>query len=750
MADTNPALETTQRETIPLLTKIRDELMIANGKGDLVIEMRKLQEKQDELKALQKERAETQQAAEDELNELVEQNYLKAVDQDSTFGKMLNFLKLGYQDDVTGNKIVMRSNTLLGKLVGIAEWGKENTLRAQKAMKSLQEGGTKMMNDLASKTGKFATDILKLLLTGGILFGLYKLLEWLSEQDPMELYNMAVAAFDNFNKEYGGFINGITRLAASVAIWKTAEFLGGVGKGALWALWSSIKTLFAAGGKFATLAAAVTGWAGSALFGEEGALRKTWGAVKKVFGAAGLFFDLFQIVGKWATSVIFDIAKAPIVLIWNELTRIFGVEGNIGKLFTNVVDKFKDFTGFGPEGAFQKMWKGITGFFGVGGKIATSPGFLLTAEEMVDLKKIGLDEAGPFKTLFKNIKAFFGPGGKIATGFGLISDAEDFVGDQSDISKLFKFMKKIFGGETGKIAVGFNKIKDLIPDFTGEKGIVTKVFNFIDGIFGETSKFSTLSTQLGEWFAKFKNFFSFSDEAGKGGAISKLFGFIGGIADTIGGTVKAIADSAVFKGIKKVFGVAANVASKAAVWIGRIFAPIGWIMGFVEAVTGFWSGFQKKGEGDSRSLGERLMDGLAGAIDGLVQFLFVDTLILFQDILNFAVRKLNSLLNPKPGSLLADAFDLLDIGPIKFEEFTFGDDASKATKSFINQTIGSGKLDDEGNLLSTLDERVPAGTQSGAQVNVASQVTSNTEKVTNNQQKPTRDKIASQAGDPVV
>ena len=51
MADTNPALETTQRETIPLLTKIRDELMIANGKGDLVIEMRELQKKQDELKS---------------------------------------------------------------------------------------------------------------------------------------------------------------------------------------------------------------------------------------------------------------------------------------------------------------------------------------------------------------------------------------------------------------------------------------------------------------------------------------------------------------------------------------------------------------------------------------------------------------------------------------------------------------------------------------------------------------------------
>ena len=31
MADTNPALETTQRETIPLLTKIRDGLMIATS-----------------------------------------------------------------------------------------------------------------------------------------------------------------------------------------------------------------------------------------------------------------------------------------------------------------------------------------------------------------------------------------------------------------------------------------------------------------------------------------------------------------------------------------------------------------------------------------------------------------------------------------------------------------------------------------------------------------------------------------------
>ena len=777
MADTNPALEATQRETIPLLTRIRDELMIANGKGDLVIEMRELQKKQDELKSLQEKRAQEEQAEQDELNELIEQNYLKSVESDSTLGKMLNFLRLGYQDDVTGNKIVMRSNTLLGKLVGLSEWSKENTERMQKAMKSLMiDKPSAMMKGLADKTGKFATDILKLLLTGGILFGLYKLLEWLSKQNPMELYNMAVEAFNNFNEEYGGFVRGIKALAASVAIWKGAEFLAGAGKGSLWLLWNSIKTIFGAGGKFATLAAAAVGWSGNLLFGEEGALRKTWRAIKKIFGAAGLFFDLLQIVGKWSTSVIFDLAKAPIVLVWNGIKAVFGIngtigqlltqvvdkfpefkgfgpdgafrrmwngittffgpEGKVGKLVTEIIDKFPEFKGFGPDGSFQKMWKGITGFFGMGGKIATSPGFLLTAEEMVDLKKIGLDEAGPFKTLFKNIKAFFGPEGKIAKGFGLIADAEDFVGDQSDVAKLFKFMKNIFGAE-GKIATGFGKIKNLIPDFTGEKGIVTKVFNFIDGIFGESSKFSTLSTALSGWFEKFKTFFNFSDDAAKGGAISKLFGFIGGIADTIGGTVKAIADSAVFKGIKKVFGVAVNVATKAAVWIGKIFAPIGWIMGFVEAVTGFWSGFKQKGEGDSRSLGDKLMDGLAGAIDGLVQFLFIDTLILFQDILNFAVRKLNDLLSPEPGSLLAKAFDFLGLNFTPIEEFTFGDDASNATKSFINRTIGSGKLDDEGNLkeefrltpeqmkkledkgFDELEERTPATGQNQPTVNVA-------------------------------
>ena len=171
-------------------------------------------------------------------------------------------------------------------------------------------------------------------------------------------------------------------------------------------------------------------------------------------------------------------------------------------------------------------------------------------------------------------------------------------------------------------------------------------------------------------------------------------------------------------------------------------------MGFVEAVTGFWDGFKSKGEDDPRSLGDKLMDGLAGAIDGLVQFLFVDTLKLFQDILNFGVRKLNSMLQPEPGSVIAgilDYFDVDKIDPIK--EFTFGDDASKATTALIKGGIGSGKLDEEGNLLPTLDERVPAGTQSGAAVNIASQVQQVTENNRTSLKKDSVEKLQRQASD---
>ena len=97
-----------------------------------------------------------------------------------------------------------------------------------------------------------------------------------------------------------------------------------------------------------------------------------------------------------------------------------------------------------------------------------------------------------------------------------------------------------------------------------------------------------------------------------------MFGSIGGLFGKITGLVTSVTESSIFKGITKFFGTGIR-------WIGKIFAPIGWIMGFVEAVTGFWDGFSAK-KGDERTLSERLLDGLAGAINGLIQFIFIDTI----------------------------------------------------------------------------------------------------------------------------
>ena len=47
---------------------------------------------------------------------------------------------------------------------------------------------SKAIANIAGKAKDFAKDILSLLVKGGILFALYKLLEFLSEQDPKKTF----------------------------------------------------------------------------------------------------------------------------------------------------------------------------------------------------------------------------------------------------------------------------------------------------------------------------------------------------------------------------------------------------------------------------------------------------------------------------------------------------------------------------------------------------------------------------------
>ena len=569
-----------------------------------------------------------------------------------------------------------KSNFLLTKIQDYFDWSKKFQMEAAKfALRQASKlDPSKAVANVAQKAADFAKDILSLLVKGGLLFGLFKLLEYLSEKDPKELLAMAKEAYEKFLSEYQGWIDGVISLGAAAAVWKTAEWLT-FGKGPVWLLWNTLKAIFAAGGLFASLATTVVKWTTSLIFGDESAIKKVWRTVRKIFGATGLFFDLLQIITTWTGSVIFDLAKAPIMGVWSAVKKVFGIGGkaeNLAKTLDAVPTEM-----FDEGGSARRLFSRIKTFFGIGGKIDD-------AAKAVDAVPTEMfDEAGSIRRLFKRMSTFFGGEGKVAKGLSAVekvADAEDFVGDASFLAKLFNYIKGFFGAD-GKIANGYNKIKNLIPDFTGEKGVLTRVFNSIGGIFGENSKLSTLSTKLGEWTNKFKKFFTFTDDAGgaaKGASgISRLFGSIGGLFGKITGLVTSVTESSVFKGITKFFGTGLR-------WIGKIFAPIGWIMGFVEAVTGFWDGFSAK-KGDERTLSERLLDGLAGAINGLIQFIFIDTIKLIQDVVNFGINQINRFAEFEILGKKITAFT-------PFEEVTFGDDLAKATENFIMDKIGSGKL----------------------------------------------------------
>ena len=589
-------------------------------------------------------------------------------------------------------------------------WSKKFTERAAKAAKAMASklDPSAFLKSAGDKIKAFAGDILKLLLTGGILLGLSMLFKWLAEQDPTALYNTAKAAWDKFTEGYEGWIAGFSSLAGIVVGWKTAEFLT-AGKGPLWALWNATKAIFAAGGLILGLADKVLTWSSNIMFGDDktSPLRKLWKLITGIFGAGGKIIGMVT----WFTGAtvvnFFDVVTSDLAQLWKIITGIFGPEGKINKLFS-VASEWTKTQMFDEAGDLRQLWSKVTGIFGPNGKLGgirkffDALGDVMMFDESGDLRKLWkwtggifgaegkiasaykvlsagvvdwFDEQKDLRKLFTFLKNIFGAEGKIAKGLNAILDAEDFVGGSSDLRAVFNFLKSFFGAE-GKIATGFKAIKTGLGVYFGPESSLGKVFSGIDNLFGPESSPAKFNTTIGEYLTKFKNFFSFAPDAKEGNAISKFFGKISGFFSSIGGLVTKIADNKIVKG-------ALSFIKAGGSFIARIFAPIGWIMGFVEAVTGFWDGFKDKGEGDNRSMFAKLMDGLKGAISGLIDFIVIDTVVLLQDILNWAIGKYNALAKKVP---------FLD----EKETFTFGDDLGKASQEFIqglggDSGFGAGK-----------------------------------------------------------
>ena len=85
----------------------------------------------------------------------------------------------------------------------------------------------KAIANIAGKAKDFAKDILSLLVKGGILFALYKLLEFLSEQDPKKLLEDAKNAYNKFLENYGGWVTAVEDIARTALLWSLRRLVEG-------------------------------------------------------------------------------------------------------------------------------------------------------------------------------------------------------------------------------------------------------------------------------------------------------------------------------------------------------------------------------------------------------------------------------------------------------------------------------------------------------------------------------------------
>lgn len=88
----------------------------------------------------------------------------------------------------------------------------------------------------------------------------------------------------------------------------------------------------------------------------------------------------------------------------------------------------------------------------------------------------------------------------------------------------------------------------------------------------------------------------------------------------------------VFSGLQPVI----NIAGRLGAILGRVFAPLTFIMGIWEAVTGAFEGFQNT-QGD---FVDKIIGGLQGAITGLVDFLIAAPLDLVKSLISWIAGKL--------------------------------------------------------------------------------------------------------------
>ena len=516
--------------------------------------------------------------------------------------------KLGKQAILGDNKGESAESGRWKKLLGHFGWAKKFAERGAKLAKLASTSAVKFGKTKLGAVTKFAGNMLDLLLKGLGLAVLWKLFDWLSknsweqvEKDVKGWVEAIGLNWEETKKNVTDISNALWEWKGAIGAayliikgWPLVSWLASFGTSSLALLWNSLGLIFGATGKIFLLLGKVTKWTETLMFGDEGVLAKLWKGIKSVFGPGSKIGTLVGTVKNWAAAGL-----------------------------------------FGETGVLTKLWTNLKAFFGIGGKLSQSPGFLRSAEEMVDLK---FTKEGPLAKLFNNIRKIFGAEGRIA-----------------------QYWTTIKGGMTWLTTAA-------------KESAVGKFFGSLSGIFGEGGRFQTIGTWVGEKWKTIKNFFSVGKD---GGPLTKLFSFIGNVTSGIGSAFTNIKQAKWFKIVMSAFAGAKGILSAIMVPLRFILLPFTWILGIGSAVMGFVEGFKaKEGVKDERSLGDKIKDGLKGAFKGILDFFVIDLVVMMQDLVNWMIGKVNVFAKYIPG------FD-------GFDKVTFGTDMANWTTDMLQMSDSS-------------------------------------------------------------
>ena len=322
--------------------------------------------------------------------------------------------------------------------------------------------------------GKTQVDMLKsaakglfdLLLTGLGLFALYKLFEWLAEQDFEQLYNDTVAFATEMLEDFDSFMDTLAEVGGF--------FLRMTGMFWAYYLFSKFESWDEA---TKALGLFLDKFSFKNLFGENSKIRQILRSLKTMFFGATIINaadDIEVKKGLWGTLFGPDSRIRKMLRSLNSMFswRLFGAADDVE------VKKGLWTTLFGPDSRIRKLLRTITNLFSFSTvrKIEDATG------EAKDMWAFLFGPSSPIRRLLRFITRTFGPAGRIGSlmniatggGYGLM------FGENGAMQKLLGWVKGFFGGE-GKLLTAFNSIAN--------NPKIVKVVNFLKTIGAKMLKF---------------------------------------------------------------------------------------------------------------------------------------------------------------------------------------------------------------------------------------------------------------------